>query len=296
MTPASRLARAWADPRTERQQPRIAMGSSLLLHLLVLLAALLAPPVTFESPEGGAGSPVYVDFTGETPPTDTPPGDTAAASPPAETAPAASRIQATRVEQADAPLPADALTPAKAPALPRPPRPRPQVVPPMPPRPETASSPAQGRAQEQSGAPPETTRRPSHQWGQPPGMLERSSAAVHAGPSPRAAASQGRGVDASAGASLQVGGYQVYYDLRSETRLRAWQEQGMEELFIPLPGTRDLMVCRLEIALTRDSGECRLLPPDSPELARIGDARQVIDMHRVYRRGELVWRGPRPYR
>ncbi|WP_407353514.1 hypothetical protein [Luteimonas sp. R10] len=27
-----------------------------------------------------------------------------------------------------------------------------------------------------------------------------------------------------------------------------------------------------------------------------GDAREVITVQQVYRRGELVWRGPRPYR
>ena len=56
------------------------------------------------------------------------------------------------------------------------------------------------------------------------------------------------------------------------------------------------MVCPLEIALRNDSGNCRLLDPDSPELETIGDARDVINMQQVYRRGELVWRGPGAYR
>ena len=56
------------------------------------------------------------------------------------------------------------------------------------------------------------------------------------------------------------------------------------------------MVCPLEIARRRESGACRLLDPDDPEMSGIGDAREVISMHRVYRRGELVWRGPRAYR
>lgn len=95
---------------------------------------------------------------------------------------------------------------------------------------------------------------------------------------------------------MEVGSYQVYYDLRSEPRLRAWREQGMTELFLPLPGTQRYMVCPLETALRRESGPCRLLEPDSPELEKIGDAREVIDMQKVYRRGELVWSGPGPYR
>jgi hypothetical protein len=56
------------------------------------------------------------------------------------------------------------------------------------------------------------------------------------------------------------------------------------------------MVCPLEIALNRDSGECRLVEPDAPEMAAIGDARDVVLMMRVYRLGEVVWRGPGPYR
>jgi hypothetical protein len=43
-------------------------------------------------------------------------------------------------------------------------------------------------------------------------------------------------------------------------------------------------------------GPCRLLEPDDPELANIGDAREVINMQQVYRQGELVWRGPGPYK
>ena len=87
----------------------------------------------------------------------------------------------------------------------------------------------------------------------------------------------------------------MYYDLVSETRLRAWRDQGMTEVFLPLPGSRRLMVCPLEIALNRDSGECRLVEPDAPEMAAIGDARDVVLMMRVYRMGEVVWRGPGPY-
>jgi hypothetical protein len=95
---------------------------------------------------------------------------------------------------------------------------------------------------------------------------------------------------------MEVDGYQVYYDLVSEIRVRAWRDQGMTEVFLPLPGSRRLMVCPLEIVLNRDSGECRLVEPDAPELTAIGDARDVVHMMRVYRLGEVVWRGPGPYR
>ena len=70
----------------------------------------------------------------------------------------------------------------------------------------------------------------------------------------------------------------------------------MTEVFLPLPGVRQLMVCPLETALRRDSGACRLVEPDDPELASIGDAREVIAMYQVYRRGQPVWTGPGPYR
>jgi hypothetical protein len=96
--------------------------------------------------------------------------------------------------------------------------------------------------------------------------------------------------------AMEVGGYQVVYDLLGELRLRMWMENGMKELSIPLPGTRYLMVCPAEVALRRESSKCRLLEPEDPELESIGDARQVITVMSVYHRGERVWRGPGPYR
>ena len=128
-------------------------------------------------------------------------------------------------------------------------------------------------------------------------MLPEDTAPVNAGLARSPATDRGRGNDASAaGPSMEVGGYQVYYDLRSENRLRTWREQGMTEIFLLLPGTRRYMACPLETALRRESGPCRLLEPDSPELETIGDAREAIDMQKVYRQGELVWDGPGPYR
>ena len=96
--------------------------------------------------------------------------------------------------------------------------------------------------------------------------------------------------------SMEVGGYQIVYDLLGEARLRGWIEQGMKEVSIPLPGTRQRMVCPAEVALRRGSSKCRLLDPGDPEMQAIGDAREVITVMYVYRRGELVWRGPGPYR
>ncbi|MNN44643.1 hypothetical protein D3C81_1589420 [compost metagenome] len=95
---------------------------------------------------------------------------------------------------------------------------------------------------------------------------------------------------------MEVGGYQIIYDLLSETRLRARMDEGMKELLIPLPGTTYVMVCPAEVALRRGSSKCRMLPADSPELQAMGDARQFVIVMYVYRYGELLWRGPGPYR
>ena len=68
----------------------------------------------------------------------------------------------------------------------------------------------------------------------------------------------------------------------------------MTELFLPLPGTRRLMVCPLEIALRRGSGKRRLVDMDSPELKNIGDAREAIDIARIYQWGDMIWSGSGP--
>ena len=96
--------------------------------------------------------------------------------------------------------------------------------------------------------------------------------------------------------SMEVDGHQIYYDLRNELKVADWQAQGMKEVSFPLPGRRELMVCALEIVATRGSGGCRLMQPDDPALATIGDARDVVNVMRIYRRGELIWRGPGAYR
>lgn len=269
MSKASSRADAGAESRIERLQHWIAVLLSALLHLLLLLLVMLTPPIKVTPPQGAAagGSRMAVDFIGATTPQPTlaPPVDKPPANKPARKSPPKSRVQSTPVIRADDPLPPD--------------------------EPDEAA-----QAQAPAAAPPPTPQRRPHVWGQPPGMLQEDLAPENAGLARSPATQRGRGHDASAGPSMEVGSYQVYYDLRSEPRLRAWREQGMTELFLPLPGTQRYMVCPLETALRRESGPCRLLEPDSPELEKIGDAREVIDMQKVYRRGELVWSGPGPYR
>jgi hypothetical protein len=269
MSKASSRADAGAEP-IERLQHWIAVCVSVLLHVLLLMLAILAPPIDVTPPEGAdadAGGRMAVAFVGEAPP---PPSLSMSSRPPA-TPPPASRVQTTPVPRAIDPVP-----------------------------PAAPDEPAQGQADASAATTPPASTVPwrrAHTWGQPPGMLPEESAPVNAGLARSPAQRRGRGDSAAnTGPSLEVGGYQVYYDLRSERTLRAWRDQGMTELFLPLPGTRQYMVCPLETALKRESGPCRLIEPDSPELEALGDAREGIDMQRVYRQGEVVWRGPGPYR
>lgn len=269
-------APARAQRRTHRIEQRpawIAAALSALLHVALFLIALHAPPITVSTPQGSAAGGlqvVDVDYIGDTPPL---PSPVPARERPAAARPAASRLQTTAVVRADDPVPPHAVPSTDAP------------TPARDPSPAAAANP-----------PPPTPRRSPH-WGQPPGLLRQTTAPVNAGDAQSPAIEPGHRYDmASAEPNLEVGGYQVVYDLRSETRLRTWRDAGMTELFLPLPGTRQLMVCPLETALRRGSGRCRLLEPDDPALADIGDAREVLTMHQVYRRGELVWRGPGAYR
>lgn len=274
MSKALSRADARAEPRIERLQHWIAVLSSALLHLLFLLLAMLSAPVIVAPPQGTAGgSRMAVDFIGDTPPqpTHAPPAPTPTPRKPAAKPRTASRVQSTLVTRADDPVP--------------------YVVPD-----ETTQDSAQAPAAATPTA-PTTPRRRAYVWGQPPGMLAENVATENAGLARSSAIDHGRGNDTSAAVtSLEVGGYRVYYDLRSENRLRTWRDQGMTEIFLLLPGTRRYMACPLETALRRESGPCRLLEPDSPELKTIGDAREAIDMQRVYRQGEVVWSGPGPYR
>lgn len=271
-----------AEPWVDRLQPWFAGFFSALLHLLMLLLLLYASTPKMTPPQGAAsGGRVKVDFIGETnlpeQPTPAPPSPP---SKPVRTPRAASRVQTTLVAQSDDPVAADEATTPDAPTPPRP-----------------LEEEAQRQAQAPAASPPPSTRRRSATWGRPPGMLDEDIATADDGLTRNASSAQGNRNDINAAEpSLEVGGYQVYYDLRSESRLRAWMEKGIKELFLPLPGTQFYMVCEAQVALDRGSGKCRLLAPDSPEMKTIGDAREVIDMIQVYRRGELVWRGPGPYR
>ncbi len=245
----------------ERVQPWAAALASALLHLLVLLLLLHSTPPVVTTPQGTAGGGrVKVDFVGEAPPSPTP-----ARQPPGPKQDDARKKPArpTARRQADARKPVPEARYIEPPAA----------------------------------SPPEGMQRRSQAWtGRPPGWLPRETSPDDgraSGPVNR----NGYRNDVAAGEpAMEVGGYQIIYDLLGEARLRTWMEQGMKELSIPLPGTTYLMVCPAEVALRRGSSKCRLLPPDAPELQSIGDARQVVTVMYVYRRGELVWRGPGPYR
>jgi hypothetical protein len=270
-----RTAPGSKDP-TERLQSRIAALVTALVHLLLALLVMLAPPITTSSPQGGAAggrmAVTYIDESLDVPP---PPVQkpTVRRKPqrkPRKATPESSRVRTTLVVQSDDAVP-DTSTPVDEPPG------EPPATPPEPPR--------------------DTPPRPPQRWGQPPGMLPQDLAPVNAGTARSTAVDGGRRNDApTSGGGLEVGGYQVYYDLLDEARLRAWREQGMTELFLPLPGTRRLMVCPLETALHRESGACRLVEPDSPELKAIGDARDVIVTQRIDHLGDVLWRGPGAYR
>ncbi|HSX65412.1 MAG TPA: type II toxin-antitoxin system RelE/ParE family toxin [Pseudoxanthomonas sp.] len=301
MSSASICVETRTEAWVERLQPWIAALVSALLHLLALLVLLSSSTPIVTSSEGGdSGSRVKVDFIGESnqPQQQAPPSPPPSPTPrPAQPSAAASPVRSTLVDRSDDPVPPKAAIPAEGLTTAPAPRPaeRPEESPPQPA--DVPADTAQSQARRPAANPPTTTRRRPHVWGQPPGMLPQESAPVNAGQASRPASGQGRRNDSSsAQPNLEVGGYQVYYDLRSEAKLRAWRDQGMTELFLPLPGTTKYMICPLEIALRRESGPCRLLEPDSPELANIGDAREVIFMQQVYRQGELVWRGPGAYR
>lgn len=273
MSDASRRTGPAAGDRNERLQPWTAALLTALVHLLLLLLVLWAPPFTMAPQrDGAAGGAIEVTFIDRTP--EQPPA--APARKPSRRAPRVERVQTTLVARARDPVPPD-IEIVAAPPVVEPPRPE-----------EPAPTPPE--------ATPRPTRRPGQAWGQPPGMLPADPAPANPGPARGRAGSSRGNLAPSTGTSMEVGGYQVYYDLLDEARLRAWRDQGMTELFLPLPGTRRYMVCPLEIALHRDSGDCRLVEPDAPELDAIGDARDVIVMQRVYRLGEVLWSGPGAYR
>lgn len=270
MSPSSILPGAWtSNPRNERFEPWIAVLVSVLMHLFFLFLLLLASKPIVTTPQGAArGGRMKVEFVGRTDqPAPVPPSPTPSPRPtPVTKRHTDTPIRSTLVKQARNPLPPAEEQTAQQPEPPAP------------------SPPAQ--------------RHPQTWTGHPPGMMAQDFAPTDDGQANSAAMDDGSASDvvASAQPSMEVGGYQVLYDQRSETLLRLWKQQGMKEIAVPLPGTKYHMVCALEIALRRGSGKCRLLLPDSPEMQSIGDGREVINMIEVYKRGERVWNGPGPYR
>jgi len=273
----------------ERRDRWAAALITVLLHLLMLLLLLHSNPPVVSSPQGSSGGGrVKVDFLGEAPPSTQP-----SKQPPQDKPNKPSRAQPKPTTQRRSEM--------------RKPVPEARYIEP-PSEPEQEQTPTQ--AQEQAppappaaASPSETVpRRPQTWTGRPPGSLDRTTAQDNYGRSAGQGEDSGRRIDRSAGEpAMEVGGYQIIYDLLSEEKLRAWMDgakevDGKKELSIPLPGTTYLMVCPAEVALRRGSSKCRMLQAGSPELQDIGDARQFVIVMYVYRYGELLWRGPGPYR
>lgn len=273
MSGTSRQAVKGPHDRTERVHRWTAVLATALLHtLLVLLVTQPPTPMTMSAPQGSPGG---------------------------------SRMDVTLLDETQAPPHDPALTvrqpvPAKRPKESRPIK-RPLAMPiaqgavPMPPQ-ATDTSDTSTAPPTPAPAPPEP-RRDTAEVGFPmrtrPSDADQANAALAAklGSSRRQSDNE-----RPVGPNVGVDGFEVYYDLVNENRLRAWRDQGMTELFLPMPGTRRLMVCPLEVALRRGSGACRMVEMDSPELEAIGDAREVIRIQRVYQRGVVVWSGPGRYR
>lgn len=273
-----------AEPLSERRQRWIAATGSALLHALFLFLLLYASKPVLTPPQGASsGGRVKVDFIGETgqdsqrPPTPpsgtTKPVERQHPRKPVPPKPRNSPIQSAVVEQSDNPLPPDEK-----------------------PQPPVEDAAGQPRPSEAPASAPAPDLRRSAMWGHPPGMLPKDTAPTNNGADQGSAYYPNAGPDMAGTPAMQVDGHQIYYQLLSENRLRAWREQGMTELFFPLPGRRQLMVCPLTTVLRRGSGPCRMMEPDDPGRAAIGDAREVVTVVRVYRRGEVVWRGPGVYK
>lgn len=272
------------DLHIKRHERSIASLVSLLVHVLFLAALLYSSKLTLSQPESSSagGARVKVDFLGDpTDATPNPPVPPTGAQNPSErpkplkplvTTRVTSPVDATRVTEADNPVAPDETQP-------------------QPPASQQAIAPPQDRP---PSSPPAWRR--SAQWGQPPGMLAQDTAPENYGPTVGTGQRQGNNQGNAAAPSMEVDGHQIYYDLRNELRVAEWQAQGMKEVSFPLPGRRELMVCALEIVATRGSGGCRLMQPGDPDLATIGDARDVVTVMRIYRRGELIWNGPGVYR
>jgi hypothetical protein len=254
--------------RTERVHRWTAALVTALLHGLLFLLMLMEPPITVTPPPGGSGGS-RIDVTLL---------DDAGSTPPAEPEP-----------------PAHKPVPHKKPKAPhaiKRPQPTPivQSAEPLPPQaPDSSTEPPTSAAPRSAEV--DFPSRP------PPGVRPDDAARANAALAAKLGSNGGQSDNpAPAGPNMGVDGFHVYYELANETRLRAWRDKGMTELFLPMPGTRRIMVCPLEVALRRGYGECRMVESDAPELKRIGDAREVINIQRVYQLGDMVWSGPGPYR
>lgn len=274
------------DVYIKQRERRIGVLVSLLVHVLLVLALLYSSKLELAETESSSsgGARVKVDFLGDATQDDTqPPVPPTGAKTPRErpkppkplvTTPVTSPVDTTRVTEAENPVAPDETQPQ-----------------PQPPASQQAIAPPQNRP---PSSPPAWRR--SAQWGQPPGMLAQDTAPDNYGRTVGTGQRQGNNQGNAAAPSMEVDGHQIYYDLRNELKVADWQAQGMKEVSFPLPGRRELMVCALEIVATRGSGGCRLMQPNDPALATIGDARDVVNVMRIYRRGELIWRGPGAYR
>lgn len=272
------------DVYIKRNERSIASLVSLLVHVLFVAALLYSSKIELAQTESSSagGARVKVDFLGDptdaTPNPPVPPTGTRNPSErpkplkPLVTTPVTSPVDTTRVTEAENPVAPDETRP-------------------QPPASQQAIAPPQNHP---PSSPPAWRR--SAQWGQPPGMLAQDTAPDNYGRTVGTGQRQGNNQGNAATPSMEVDGHQIYYDLRNELKVADWQAQGMKEVSFPLPGRRELMVCALEIVATRGSGGCRLMQPNDPALATIGDARDVVNVMRIYRRGELIWRGPGAYR
>ena len=273
----------------ERRDRWIAVLVTAILHLLMLLLLLYSNPPVVSSPQGSSGGGrTKVDFVGEAPPSTeqskVPPKDKPNKTTRSQPKPTTQRRSEERKPVAEARY-------IEPPSEPEQEETKTQELAQTPAAPAAAASPSET-----------VPRRPQTWTGRPPGSLDRTTAPDDHGRSSGQGNDSGRRIDRSAGEpAMEVGGYQIIYDLLSEEKLRTWmagakEVNGKKELSIPLPGTTYLMVCPAEVALRRGSSQCRMLQAGSPELQDIGDAREFVIVMYVYRYGELLWRGPGPYR
>src|SRR5688500_6056887 len=201
MSKVSHRANAGARGRAERLQTWTAALLTALLHALLLLLVMWSAPITMTTPQGAAaGSALQVTYIDESlrpPPAAPAPSERTAASRAApKPSPAATRLQTTPVAQADDRVTRDVAATSDS----------------------ATTSPTQdaGAPPSPPGVPDQSARRRDPMWGQPPGMLPEGIAPANAGPANTPAVVRGRRNDASsAEPTMEVGGYQVYYDLVS---------------------------------------------------------------------------------